>query len=49
MCFHPSVTLNDEKQCCQISEDKIAVCEKNAGLRKGNFSDLNSLDLRHAQ
>ena len=37
-----SVSLNNEKNCCEISEDKIAVCEKTAGLRSGNFSDLNS-------
>ena len=42
MCFHPSVSLNNENICCAISEDKIAVCEKTAGLRSGNFSDLNS-------
>ena len=42
VCFHPSVSLNNEKICCAISEDKIAVCEKTAGLRSGNFSDLNS-------
>ena len=35
--------LNNEKICREISEDKIAVCEKTAGLRSaGNFSDLNS-------
>jgi hypothetical protein len=39
---HRSVSLNNEKICCEISEDKIAVCEKTAGLRSGNFSDLNS-------
>ena len=37
-----SVSLNNEKICCEISEDKIAVCEKTAGLRCGKFSDLNS-------
>ena len=42
VCFHPSVSLNNEKICCAISEDKIAVCEKTAGLRSGNFSDLDS-------
>ena len=42
MCLHPSVSLNNEKICCEISEDKIAVCEKTAGLRCGKFSDLNS-------
>ena len=36
------MSLNNEKICCAISEDKIAVCEKTAGLRSGNFSDLNS-------
>ena len=42
MCHHPSVSLNKEKICREISEDKIAVCEKTQGLRSGNFSDLNS-------
>jgi hypothetical protein len=42
VCLHPSVSLNNEKICCEISEDKIAVCEKTAGLRCGKFSDLNS-------
>ena len=36
------MSLNNEKSCHEISEDKIAVCEKTAGLRSGNFSDLNS-------
>jgi hypothetical protein len=39
---HPSVLLNKEKICHEISENKIAVCEKTQGLRSGNFSDLNS-------
>jgi hypothetical protein len=30
VCLHPSVSLNNEKICCEISEDKIAVCEKTA-------------------
>jgi hypothetical protein len=42
VCLHPSVSLNNEKICCEISEDKIAVCEKIAGLLCGKFSDLNS-------
>jgi hypothetical protein len=42
VCLHPPVSLNNEKICCEISEDKIAVCEKTAGLRRGKFSDLNS-------
>ena len=46
--------LNNEKICREISEDKKAVCEKIAGLRSGNFSDLNSCrknisDPRHAK
>jgi hypothetical protein len=40
VCFHPSVSLNKEKVCREISEDNIAVCEKTQGLRSGNFSDL---------
>ena len=42
MCHHPSVSLNKEKDSREISENKIAVCEKTQGLRSGNFSDLNS-------
>ena len=42
MYRYRSVSLNNEKNCCEISEDKIAFCEKTAGLRSGNFSDLNS-------
>jgi hypothetical protein len=42
VCLHPSVSLNNDKICREISEDKIAVCEKTAGPRSGNFSDLNS-------
>jgi hypothetical protein len=36
------VSLNNDRICCEISEDKIAVGEKIAGLRSGNFSDLTS-------
>ena len=32
VCRHRSVSLNNEKICREISEDKIAVCEKTAGL-----------------
>jgi hypothetical protein len=39
---HPSVSLNKENICREISEIKIEVCEKTQGLRSGNFSDLNS-------
>ena len=42
MCLRPSVSLNNEKNCREISKDKIAVCEKTAGLRRGNSSDLDS-------
>jgi hypothetical protein len=42
-CRLRSVSVNNEKNCGEISEDKKAVyCEKTAGLRSGNFSDLNS-------
>ncbi len=48
MYRHRSVSLNNEKICCEISEDKIAFCEKTAGLRSGNFSDLkNTTTLYH--
>jgi hypothetical protein len=33
VCRHRSVSLNIEKICCEINEDKIAFCEKTAGLR----------------
>ena len=46
VCPHPSVSLNNEKNCRAISEDKTAVCEKTAGLRSGNSSDLDSACLK---
>ena len=46
MCLHPSVSLNNEKNCRAISEDKIAVCEKTAGPRSWNYSDLDSACLK---
>ena len=46
VCLHPFVSLNNEKNCREISEHKIAVCEKTAGLRIGNSSDLNSSCLK---
>ena len=47
MCLHPSVSLNNEKICREFSEHKIAVnCEKTAGLRSGNSSDLSSACLK---
>ena len=42
VCHHPSVSLNKEKVSREISETKIAVCEKTQSLRSGNFSDFNS-------
>ena len=42
MYHHSSVSLNKENICREISENKIAVCEKTQGLRSGNFPDLNS-------
>ena len=46
VCLHPSRVLNNEKNCREISKDKIAVCEKTAGLRSGNSSDLDSACLK---
>ena len=40
------VSLNNEKICREINEHEIAVCEKIAGLRSGNSSDLNSACLK---
>ena len=40
------VSLNNETNCREISKDKIAVCEKTAGLRSGNSSDLDSACLK---
>ena len=42
MYHHPSLSLNKENICREVSENKIAVCEKTQGLRSGNISDLNS-------
>ena len=46
MCLYSSVWLNNDKNCREISKDKIAVCEKTAGLQSGNSSDLNSACLK---
>ena len=48
VCLHPSVSLNNKKNCREISKGKIiiAVCEKTAGLRSGNSSDLDSACLK---
>jgi hypothetical protein len=43
---HRTVSLNNEKFCCEISEDKVAFCEKTAGLRRGKFSNSNSACLK---
>ena len=40
VCLHPSVQLNNAKNCHAISEDEIALCEKTASLPSGNSSDL---------
>ena len=42
VCFRPSVSLKNEKRHCEISTDKMAVCETTTCLRSGNFSNLNS-------
>ena len=46
VCPHSSLSLNNKKKCREISEDKTAVCEKTAGLRSGNSSDLESACLK---
>ena len=45
-CLHPCVSFNNEKNCREISEHKIAVCEKTAGLWSGNSSNLDSASLK---
>ena len=40
--LQPCMSLNNEKNCREISEHKVAVCEKTKGLRNENSSDLNS-------
>ena len=32
-CLHPCVSFNNENHCSEISEHKIAVCEKTASLK----------------
>ena len=44
--LHPCVSFNNKKHCREISEHKIAVCEKTAGLRSGNSLDLDSASLK---
>ena len=39
-CLHPCVSFNNEKNCREISEHKIAVCVETAGLRSGSSSDF---------
>ena len=46
MCLHPCVSLSNKKICREISEHKIAVCEKTACPRSGNSSDLNTACLK---
>ena len=46
VCLHLSVSLDNEKNCRATSEDKTAISEKTAGLRSGNFSDLDSACLK---
>ena len=46
VCLHSSVSLNNEKNCREISKGKIEVCEKTAGLRSGISSDLDSACLK---
>ena len=46
MYLHSSVSLSNKKIVIQFVKIKIAVCAKTAGLRCGNFSDLNSACLK---
>ena len=41
-----SMSLNNDKICREFSKHKITVCEKTAGLRTGNSSDMNSAYLK---
>ena len=41
MCLHVSLSLNNEKICHEIGEDKIPAYEKTAGLQSGNSSGLD--------
>ena len=41
------MSVNNEKNCREISEDKIAGCQKTAGKRSGNSNlDLDSACLK---
>ena len=40
------MSLNNAKNCHEISLDKVAICEITAGLRSGNSSDLDSACLK---
>ena len=46
VCLHPSVSLDNEKNCRATSEDKTAICAKTVDLQGGNFSDLDSVCLK---
>ena len=46
VCLHSSVSLNNGRNYRASSEDRITVCEKTAGLRSGNSSDLDSACLK---
>ena len=46
VCLNSSVPLNNVKNCREISENKIAVCEKTAGPRSRNSSDFDSACLK---
>ena len=37
VCLHPSVSFSNDKICREFSEHKLAVCEKTASLRSGNY------------
>ena len=46
MFLHPSVSMNNAKNCLQIIKDKIATCKKTASLRSGDSLDLDSTCLK---
>ena len=46
MCLYSCMSLNNEKKWREISEHKIADCEKTADVRSGNSSDLGSACLK---
>ena len=40
------MSLNNEQNGCENSEDKMLVCKKTVGIWDGKFSDVNSACLK---